>query len=56
MSSLVVHWVKDLALSQLRSLLWIKFGPWLRNFSMLGEWPINKQINKITEMDYRSFF
>ena len=35
-SSLVVQWVKDLALSlqHLGSLLWLEFDPWLGNFCM----------------------
>ena len=40
-SSLVVQWVKDLALSlqQLRLLLWCGFDPWPGNFYMLQVWP-----------------
>ena len=43
----MAQWVKDPALSLqwLRwSLLWLRFGPWPRNFHMLWVWP--KQTNK----------
>jgi len=33
-NSLVVHWVKDRALSQ----LWCRFNPWPRNFNMPYVW------------------
>ena len=39
-SSLLALWVMDLALSLLwlRSLLWCRFDPWLRNLCMLWVW------------------
>ena len=48
--SLVVQWVKDLALSlqQLRSPLCLGFNHWPRNFHMPQVWPQkqNKKLNK----------
>ena len=51
-NSLVLQWVKDplLSLVWLRSLLRLRFNPWLGNFSMLWAWPkngTNKSIHKL---------
>lgn len=39
---IVVQQVKDLKLSQLKSLLWHRFDPWPKNFHMPMVQPISK--------------
>ena len=45
-SSLVVQWVKDLALSLLSHgpLLWCEFDPWPENFCMPRAWQKNQKV------------
>ena len=54
-SSLVVQWVKDLALSlqQLGLLLWCRFDPWPGNYHMLWVWP-EKNVLKNTALYHES--
>ena len=51
----MVYQVKDPALSaqQLKSLLWLGFDPWPRNFPMPWAWPKKKKKKKIVKKGVR---